>query len=248
MNNQHTTSYLLGELTEEETERFEERCFAEEEWPAELDSVEQELIDAYLCNELNKDQRLRFETHYLTTDARKTRVLTAQSLLHVLTQAPTKSVRQTIRAFWEKPLVPQLALVMIVVLAFTIWLVLPSVASLLELDESHRTIYVGLTSWDRLGGVRETTVTVPLDRDALFVYLNPPKETPGTVAYRIQWEDANGVVDNVKAPNKWQLRVRIPAAKLKPGQYVLKLYEIYEDGTEQRVSGGYYFSAVEKRR
>ena len=248
MNNQHTTSYLLGELTEEEKERFEERCFAEEEWPAELDSVEQELIDAYLCNELNKDQRFRFEKNYLTTDARKTRVLTAQALLHVLTQTPTKSVRQTLRALWEKPLVPQLALAAIFVLAFTTWLVLPSIASLLQLDESHRTIYISLSSWDRLGGVREATVTVPLDREALFIYLTPPKETPGTVAYRIQWEDANGILDNVKAPNKWQIRIRIPAAKLKPGQYVLKLYEIYEDGTEQRVSGGYFFSAVEKNR
>jgi len=56
MTDEHIIAYLLQELNEEEAEHFEEQCFAQEKWPAELDSVEQDLIDAYLRNELSKDR------------------------------------------------------------------------------------------------------------------------------------------------------------------------------------------------
>jgi len=70
MTDERITAYLLQELTEEEAERFEEQCFALDEWPSQLESAEQELIDAYLHDGLGKDQRLRFEKNYLTTDVR----------------------------------------------------------------------------------------------------------------------------------------------------------------------------------
>ena len=60
MTDEHITAYLLEELTEEEAERFEEQCFTEEKWSEEIDAAEQELIDAYLRNELTHDRRRRF--------------------------------------------------------------------------------------------------------------------------------------------------------------------------------------------
>jgi hypothetical protein len=94
--------------------------------------------------------------------------------------------------------------------------------------------------------MESVTVTVPLAQESLRIYLNPPPTSPGTTGYRVQWEDANGTVETEQAPVSHTLNIRIPAAKLRPGQYVLKLYEINRDGTEKRVSGGYYFTAKEK--
>ncbi len=200
MTHERLTAYLLQELTAEEAERFEDQCFAHDEWPAHLESAEQELIDAYLFNELNKDRRSRFEKNYLTTDARKARVLTARSLLQVLIAAPTKNVlSKTIRTFWKRPLVPQVGLV-IIVLAIAIWLLSPSLSFLSRFNESHAVMYLSLSSWDRYGGIKHETVTVPLDRDALVIYLNPPARSPDTTSYRIQWEDANGILEDKKAP------------------------------------------------
>ena len=245
MTHERLTAYLLQELTPEQAERFEDQCFSHDEWPADLDSAEQDLIDAYLYNQLSKDQRLRFENNYLTTDARKARVLTARSLLQVLTQVPTKnSFRETLRTFWDKPFVLQVSLVTIV-LALALWFLSPF-SFISWLNESHAVMYLSLTSWDRSGGVKHETVDVPLDRDALVIYLNPPAKSPDTTGYRIEWKDANGVLQDAKAPVSFMLSIRIPAAKLKPGQYELRLYEISQDGTEKRVSGGYYFSAVER--
>src|SRR5215208_6492007 len=109
MTDEHITAYLLRELTQEEAERFEEQCFGEEEWPADLDSAEQELVDAYVRNELSRDRRQRFEKNYLTTDTRKARVLTAQSFLHVVCPARPQKVtfREKLQAFVQRPLLPQ---------------------------------------------------------------------------------------------------------------------------------------------
>src|SRR5437763_8489164 len=77
-------AYLLKELPEEELERFEDECFGQESWPAQLDLVEEDLIDAYLRDELTRKRRQRFELNYLTTEARRGRVrMTAAFLRYV---------------------------------------------------------------------------------------------------------------------------------------------------------------------
>src|SRR6185369_3659240 len=111
MTDERMTAYLLQELTEEEAERFEEQCFALNEWQADLEAAEQELIDAYLNNELSQDRRVRFEKNYLTSDTRKARVLTADSLHKVLPPPPPRKVtiREKLQAFWQLPAIPQAA-------------------------------------------------------------------------------------------------------------------------------------------
>src|ERR1044072_8513984 len=127
MTDEHITAYLLEELTEQESEQFEEQCFAQDEWPEQLDAAEQELIDAYLRNELASDRKRRFQERYLTTDARKARVLAAETIHQVLCQeAPAKvTFREKFQAFWRRPLVPQTALAVLVLVTVVIVILLP---------------------------------------------------------------------------------------------------------------------------
>ena len=81
MTDEHIIAYLLKELPEEDLERFEDECFARESWPDQIELVEEDLIDAYLRNELTPERRQRFENHYLTTQARQERVIMAAALL-----------------------------------------------------------------------------------------------------------------------------------------------------------------------
>lgn len=247
MTDEQITAYLLEELTEEEAERFEERCFVQEEWPAELDAAEQELIDAYLRNELSKDRRRRFETNYLTTDARKARVLTAQSFHQLI--CPESLGRVTLwtrlKAFWQRPLVPQMA-VAILVLAIAIWLLVPLVMKVRQVPSTFSVISLGLSSSDRGSAFPSKKVKLPLPTDTLEVHLQlPEQQSPDTVNYRVRWEDTSGVLGDLttKSRDGETLIVFIPAAKLRPRQYVLKLFEIKGDGTERPVSGGYFFTA-----
>src|SRR6185369_17442366 len=115
MTDERITAYLLEELTEQESEQFEEQCFAQNEWSAEIDAAEQELIDAYLQNELTADRKRRFEERYLTTDARKARVLATKSFHGTLCPAKRKSKwREWLQAFLQRPLVPQSAIAILV--------------------------------------------------------------------------------------------------------------------------------------
>lgn len=74
-------AYLLEQLSEEEVEQFEDECFAEECWPSRIKLVEDDLIDAYLHDELSPEQHRCFEQNYLTTEERQQRVRMAAALL-----------------------------------------------------------------------------------------------------------------------------------------------------------------------
>ena len=79
MTDERTTAYLLDELPQHEAEQFEEQCFSQPEWPeVELESAEEDLIQAYIKNELSPERRRRFEENYLTTAARDREGITCQ--------------------------------------------------------------------------------------------------------------------------------------------------------------------------
>src|SRR5215212_3878191 len=81
MTDERIIAYLLEELPEKDIEQFEDECFAQEDWPTEIDAVEKELIDAYLRDELTPERQQRFEQNYLITEARQERVVMAAALL-----------------------------------------------------------------------------------------------------------------------------------------------------------------------
>jgi hypothetical protein len=243
MTDEHMTAYLLEELSEEESERFEEQCFAQDEWPAELDAAEQDLIDAYLRHELTADRRRHFEERYLTTDARKARVLIAKSLHEALCPARQKPTwRESLQAFWQRPLVPQTAIA-ILVLTIGISLIVPWILSRRS-PQTFTAIELATSSSDRASGVDPTIVSLPLNADALQVHLKLPKPSTDTSGYRVQWEDANGPLRELKIEPKdaQTVVVNIPATELKPGRYLLRLSD------NNGGVGNFYFTAVEAAR
>jgi len=79
--NDQIKRYLLGDLPEEEAERLVERCCADEELSEALRTAENDLIDAYVCQELSDQQRRQFETHFLDPE-RRMRVDVARMLMN----------------------------------------------------------------------------------------------------------------------------------------------------------------------
>jgi hypothetical protein len=73
--------YLLGELTDAEQARFEERFFHEVELSELLADAENDLIDGYVRDELSPRERKRFEQHFLVSDRRREKLEVAQALL-----------------------------------------------------------------------------------------------------------------------------------------------------------------------
>jgi hypothetical protein len=74
------TDYLLGALPDEQAERFDELSFTDDEFSNALKTAENNLIDAYLHNELSGETLEKFKAYYLSSPLRRKKVEFAKSL------------------------------------------------------------------------------------------------------------------------------------------------------------------------
>lgn len=72
--------YLLGALSEDDTERLDELSIADDQFAAHLDAAEHDLVDAYVRGALSGDTLRRFEAHYLSSPAGRAKVAFARAL------------------------------------------------------------------------------------------------------------------------------------------------------------------------
>lgn len=261
MTEERIIAYLLEELPEEEAERFEDECFAGESWPEQIQLAEEDLIDEYLRGGLTPERRRRFEENYLTTDARVERVRMAAALLrHVDSQASATTEETTaaetvppedgVRTSWLGALWGVRSPVPRAALSFALLLVVAAGAYVVYrlINNSNRTVVlVALTpnSAERgKGGAEPTKVKLPPDAGALRVSLALPEGTQPALRYRAELEDREGKASSLQAEgaDARTVTVSIPATRLAPGTYALKLYAINADGVEQRVKGSYLFT------
>src|SRR5438270_13569731 len=115
MTGESIIAYLLKELPDEELEQFEDECFEQESWPLQVHLAEEDLVDAYLRDELSRERREHFERNYLTTEARQESVRMAAALLRCVDEynadsqtavaAPPAELTSAdrLRGFWISP-------------------------------------------------------------------------------------------------------------------------------------------------
>ena len=78
--NQAITEYLLGSLPEREAELFDELSIVDDEFAADLNCAENDLVDAYVRGELTGARLETFESRYLASAVRREKVNFAQAL------------------------------------------------------------------------------------------------------------------------------------------------------------------------
>jgi hypothetical protein len=258
MTDERIIAYLLGELPEKESEQFEDECFAQERWPAQISLNEEDLIDAYLRDELTPDRRQRFEQNYLTTEAREERVIMAAAFLrrldecHAASQTavhtePAKTTwAERLRAFWNSQslaLRAAAAFVVIAILAGTLWLSLLRAPS----PNTFATINLRHSYSNRAGGVQAGRVKLPLEADALRIRLELPERLPPAGRYRVELENEDGETQplEIAGQDAQSLSVVIPASRLERGIYALNIFTANSDGTAEQPINGNYFLTVE---
>lgn len=252
MTDERITAYLLGELPDEESERFEEECFASNNWPDQIGPAENDLIDAYLRRELTPEQHQHFELNYLSTKARRERVAAAVALLaHVDSLGPQEAPAPPVEPnlikrlidFWggqSWALRAGLAVGVVAVVASAIWLALPRTSS----PQSVATLTLTISTTNRRDeGVRAERVKLPPGVRALRILLKLPEGATPAARYRVELLNDEGDAAPVKLSGQdaGSLSVEIPAEQLARGQYALELFIVNPAGTEQRVSGSYFF-------
>lgn len=255
MTDERIIAYLLGELRDGELERFEEECFGLGEWPAEIDLAEEDLVDAYLRDELSPDRRERFERNYLITDARLERVRAAAAFLRRVDEY--RSVPQAEAAApADKPtwvdrlraLAAPRGLALRLAAAAAVLTVAAGVLWLLAHRERPPQTFAALTltaaAGNRAEGAQYGKVTLPLGADALRIALTLPEQPPAAARYRAELEGGAGAAAplSVMGQDARSVFVVIPASRLSRGQYAVKLFAVGPDGVERRVGGSYYFT------
>ena len=90
---QRYARYLLGQLPEEEERPVAEECFMNAEAFEKLETIESELCDAYVGDQLTEEERKGFETNFLCTPERveETRF---SHMLHVLRQRRDELIKE----------------------------------------------------------------------------------------------------------------------------------------------------------
>lgn len=255
MTDERITAYLLHELTQSEAKEFEEQCFSQEEWPATLESVEADLIDAYIRKELSPDRQRSFEENYLNTPARKERVLLARSFLRLVSAPESVKLNwmERIRAFWtthlsiRRVVLQPVAIGLVLIVGgalLSLWYFIPRapqkfVLLTLKASESNR----GNEKERKANSKRLERIEFPIGADALHITVELPEYSPEGAKYRVQWEDVKnqlGSLEILEEQGK-DVTVVIPAGRLKSGQYKLNVFRSIHGGPEEPVNGDYFF-------
>jgi len=252
MTDERIFAYLLGELPEEEAERFEEECFAGEDRPDQIRPAEDDLIDAYLRDELIPEQRQHFEQNYLTTEARLKRVAMAAGLLGYVNTLRTEEAPAPVHVeptwinsfivFWSSrswALRASLAVGVVLIVAGGLWLSRSRTRS----PRAVATLNLTISADDRGEGVQPGRVSLPADAEALRINLKLPDQL-AAAGYRVELINDEGKTTplSVVGRDAESVSVEIPAARLTRGEYALRLYAIKPDGAQQRIPGLYFFN------
>lgn len=256
MTDERIIAYLLDELPEKESEQFEDECLAGEIWPPEISLAEEDLIDAYLRNDLTQERRRRFEQNYLTTEARQERVRMAAALLRRIDECNARSgvtatiapvlPRQSARfpAFWSSQSWAFRAAAMIATIAIiggAFWFYL----SRSRLPKSITTVNLAITiSNNRAESGQVEKVKLPPKDGALRIHLKLPERTERARMFRVILENDSGDTKTLEIVEQDAqfITVVIPAEQLERGRYLLKLSERKDDGTEQPINGSAFFT------
>src|SRR5262245_35379629 len=75
--------YLLGDLSEADQVRIEDRALADADYRSVLEAVEADLIDAYVRGELSTAERRAFKERFLVSPQRRKKVSFARGLARV---------------------------------------------------------------------------------------------------------------------------------------------------------------------
>jgi len=81
-NYQEIMGYLLGSLSETETERLDELSMTDDEVADAVSAAENDLIDAYVQGELTGASLEKFQSHYLASPLRREKVKFAEAFKH----------------------------------------------------------------------------------------------------------------------------------------------------------------------
>jgi methionine-rich copper-binding protein CopC/uncharacterized protein (DUF2132 family) len=242
--------YLLGQLEEADQERIELRLLTDPSFGEEFDTIVDELTDQYVNNELTGEEREHVEKHFLNTPERRRKLEFATELLsHAEAERGGRAERVTVErapgllelflAFWRRRSFAHVALT-----AAAVIIVAGLAFYLLSFGDSSDYVAINLSPVNSNRAESTAPARVQLPGSGLTVNLSVPEDAKDAKGYRVKLLGENEAehdltIDEQKGQT---VTVKIPAALLTRGSYVLHLFKVKADGTEEQVRGSYFFN------
>jgi hypothetical protein len=235
--------YLLGQLTGDGLEQFEQQLFADDNLFEEVLIAEDELIDESLAGELNQAESELFARNFPNTRDRKQKLLFRRALKGY---GERKKPRQEAARRWSflpaavhsfRTAITAAALIIVAALV-ALWPFTPP-------PPTFAVINLSISPSERAPGAQTPKIKLPLNVDELKLQLALPETAMAAQSYRVELERVNGQPRTLKIDPQVDksVVVTISASQLEPGRYALNLYVTKPGEPEQRIAGSYYFTA-----
>ncbi|HJU91779.1 MAG TPA: hypothetical protein VJ656_02500 [Pyrinomonadaceae bacterium] len=251
--------YLLGQLDEAGEERLELRLLTDFAFSEEFDTIVDEIADQYAGEEFEGEAREQVEEHFLKSEERQQKVEFARELMQraatartvnrvAVVPAPTPTPRfmESVRAFLRSPSLSlriataMATLIIVVGLAF---LARPLFFPSSGVDEL---ISLNISSSDRASGSERESVRLEPGTRRLRIELKLPDQIPQAQNYRVELLDSQQRSRNLPVEERTaqSIIVAVQANEMTPGSYIIQLWAVNPDGTEQRIRGNYGFNVL----
>jgi hypothetical protein len=241
---QRIRRYLLGQLNDEEQQKVEDRLMTESDFFEELEVSKDEIIEEYCAGELTTKERDWLEQHFLASPEGKLRRRFALALSRGKPKSPKRlTLFERLQDLWKSQPWAVAAIASAVVVLVVGGIVLRATISTSQ-STSGQFLTLTLTNSAAVRAEEAgptAKVSLPLDVDELVITLVLPESSPLASSYRVEAVDGINIL-SIAGSNSNSVSVIIPTAQLRRGQYALRLYAIRADGTEERVSGNYFFT------
>ena len=242
-----TRRYLLGQLTDDEEQKLEERLLSEDDFLQEVELTKDELAQEYVSGELTVKERKWLQENFLASPEGKQKHEFAKTFDHYVRnhraqRQKSGSFIEWLRNLWRTQ--PQLltAASTALVLVIAIGLIGPMIRRPAPQSVAYLTVMDERVT--RSGG--PSVEKVKLSQDVLELKLMLPQAIPPGSPFRIELMSdfvTRTLVSH--AQDAQSITVQIPAAELPPGPYIAKVSLLDAKGNPNQIIGRYPF-IVEK--
>jgi hypothetical protein len=244
-----TRRYLLGQLTEDEQQKLEERLLSEDDFFQEVELTKDELAQEYASGELTGKERRWLQENFLASPEGKQKHEFAKTFDEYVRNHRAQPVKRVslierLRTLWntQPQLISAVSTAAVLVIAVGIYWIIPTSTprSMAQLTVINRQ---GTRSTDSGSGLP----SVKLKEDALQLKLMLPQAATLGSAYRVELLGDDNVTKtfDTRAQETQSITVEIPAAQLPRGQYVATLSSIDANGNPQQIPGISYPFKIE---
>jgi hypothetical protein len=240
--------YLLGQLTGEAFEQFEEQLFADDDLFEQVLVTEDELIDESIAGELSQAEGELFAKNFVNSQEREKKLLFREALKNYVKNAPKPYAEPKPKGFWFSltySFRTALTAVAVVVIAALLSLV-PLISHWTTRAPTFATINLTISANNRAEAAQAVRVKLPLGVDELRLRLSLPEPLTPAKSFHVRVElvKVTGETQTLGTvtQDETSVVVAIAASQLERGQYALNLHVTKPGEPEQRIAGSYYFT------